>query len=130
MARGTVYVETTVVSYVVARPSRDVIALAHQELTRQWWSRRDSFELYLSPVATSSRHANDCVCLNRILCSLPWRVSSRLPQSTFASCVFQNAQSVTRRTWRSLALTRWILVDLELRAHRQRGSPPEPCEAE
>jgi len=33
----SVYVETTVVSFMAARPSRDVLVLGHQELTRQWW---------------------------------------------------------------------------------------------
>lgn len=33
----TVYVETTIVSYLVANPSRDSILAAHQQLTRQWW---------------------------------------------------------------------------------------------
>jgi len=33
----TVYIETTVVSYLVATPSRDSILAAHQQLTRRWW---------------------------------------------------------------------------------------------
>ena len=33
----TIYIETTVVSYLVANPSRDAILAAHQQLTRQWW---------------------------------------------------------------------------------------------
>ena len=33
----TVYIETTVVSYLVANPSRDPVLAAHQQLTRQWW---------------------------------------------------------------------------------------------
>ena len=33
----TVYIETTIVSYLVARPSRDLVMAAHQEVTRQWW---------------------------------------------------------------------------------------------
>lgn len=33
----TLYVETTIVSYLVANPSRDPILAAHQLLTRQWW---------------------------------------------------------------------------------------------
>jgi hypothetical protein len=36
----TVYIETTIVSYLVARPSRDLIVAAHQQLTREWWGRR------------------------------------------------------------------------------------------
>jgi hypothetical protein len=33
----TIYIETTVVSYLVANPSLDSILAAHQQLTRQWW---------------------------------------------------------------------------------------------
>ena len=43
-----VYIETTVVSYLAARPTRDIINLARQEITRQWWPRRDEYELYIS----------------------------------------------------------------------------------
>ena len=33
----TVYIETTVVSYLVARPSPDLVLAAHQQVTRDWW---------------------------------------------------------------------------------------------
>jgi hypothetical protein len=36
----TVYIETTVVSYLVSHPSQDVIVAAHQQMTRDWWHRR------------------------------------------------------------------------------------------
>jgi len=36
----TVYIETTIVSYLVANPSRDSILAAHQQLTRQWWQNQ------------------------------------------------------------------------------------------
>lgn len=46
-----VYLETTIPSYLAAEPSRDVIVLAHQELTRQWWqNEKNRFELYTSNV--------------------------------------------------------------------------------
>ncbi len=38
--KPTVYIETTVVSYHVARPSRDLIVAAHQQITQEWWERR------------------------------------------------------------------------------------------
>jgi hypothetical protein len=38
--KGTVYIETTIVSYLVANPSRDPILAAHQQLTRQWWQNQ------------------------------------------------------------------------------------------
>ena len=44
-----VYLETTIVSYLTARPSRDLIVAAHQEVTRQWWEGpREQFGLYVS----------------------------------------------------------------------------------
>jgi predicted nucleic acid-binding protein len=47
----SVYVETTVVSYLTARPSRDLVQRAHQRLTRKWWrTRRADLELYVSPL--------------------------------------------------------------------------------
>lgn len=42
-----VYIETTIVSYLTARPSRDIILAAHQQITDEWWhDRRAHFELY------------------------------------------------------------------------------------
>ncbi len=35
--KPTVYIETSVISYYTAKPSRDIIILAHQEITREWW---------------------------------------------------------------------------------------------
>ena len=44
-----VYLETTIVSYLTSRPSRDLILAAHQEVTRQWWEhRRRGFDLHVS----------------------------------------------------------------------------------
>lgn len=46
-----VYVETSVISYLVSRPSRDLVVAAHQEVTRQWWDRAaDRFQLVISPM--------------------------------------------------------------------------------
>jgi len=45
------YVETSVISYLTARPSRDVIVLAHQQLTRKWWEgHRQRFDLCTSAI--------------------------------------------------------------------------------
>lgn len=37
--KKTVYIETTVVSYLTARPSRDVVIAGHQEATRDLWNK-------------------------------------------------------------------------------------------
>jgi hypothetical protein len=44
-----VYVETTVVSYFTARPSRDLMVAGHQEATRGLWPKLvDDYETYIS----------------------------------------------------------------------------------
>jgi hypothetical protein len=40
--RPRVYIETSVVSYLTSRSSRDLVVAAHQELTRQWRHERAS----------------------------------------------------------------------------------------
>lgn len=37
MSMETIYIETTIVSYLVANPSRDLILAAHQKITQEWW---------------------------------------------------------------------------------------------
>ena len=45
-----VYIETTFVSYLTARPSRDVVFAAHQQITHEWWdTRRTNFETLRFP---------------------------------------------------------------------------------
>jgi hypothetical protein len=49
--KRTVYIETSVISYRVARPSRDIIVLARQEITAEWWDNvLPHLEAYISPV--------------------------------------------------------------------------------
>lgn len=44
-----IYIETTIPSYLVGRPSRDLIVAAHQELTHEWWQVRQSdFDIFIS----------------------------------------------------------------------------------
>ncbi|MBF0109903.1 MAG: type II toxin-antitoxin system VapC family toxin [Magnetococcales bacterium] len=43
------YLETSIISYLAALPSRDLIVAAHQQITHEWWNeRRDRYELYVS----------------------------------------------------------------------------------
>jgi predicted nucleic acid-binding protein len=54
------YIETSVISYLTARPSRDALASGHQELTRQWWEhRRSRFELYVSELVVQEAGRGD-----------------------------------------------------------------------
>ena len=47
--RPTLYLETTIPSYLKASPSRDLIIAGHQQITREWWDRRrKDFDIYVS----------------------------------------------------------------------------------
>jgi hypothetical protein len=47
--RAKVYIETTIPSYLAARPSRDLLIAAHRQITREWWDRRRmAFDLFVS----------------------------------------------------------------------------------
>ena len=58
--RSRLYVETSVISYLTARPSRDAIALSHQQLTREWWERASSeFDLFASRLVVAEAQMGD-----------------------------------------------------------------------
>ena len=47
--KQSVYIESSVISYLVARPSRDVVIAARQAVTRDWWeNHRHRFDLFVS----------------------------------------------------------------------------------
>lgn len=55
-----VYVETTVISYLAARPSRDLVIAAHQQVTRDWWEACvNQFELVASELVVQEASAGD-----------------------------------------------------------------------
>lgn len=43
-----IYVETSVISYLTARPSKTIIGAAHQQITVAWWETRSQYELLVS----------------------------------------------------------------------------------
>jgi hypothetical protein len=66
-----VYLETTIVSYLVAWPSRDLVMAANQETTREWWTDcRDAFDLYVSQLVFEEASAGDSDAARRRIESL------------------------------------------------------------
>jgi predicted nucleic acid-binding protein len=69
------YLETSVISYLAARPSRDLVVAARQQLTHEWWRRRrPDFELYVSELVLAEVAAGDPEVAERrieILAGLP-----------------------------------------------------------
>lgn len=54
-----VYIETTVLSYLTALPSRDLVRAAHQQVTVEWWSAREGFELFVSDAVLAEARVGD-----------------------------------------------------------------------
>jgi hypothetical protein len=54
-----VYLETTIPSYLAAWPSRDLVPAAHQQITREWWQRRQDYELFVSQLVIRECRAGD-----------------------------------------------------------------------
>ena len=60
MTKPSVYVETSIVSYVTARPSRDLIIAAQQAMTREWWlDAPERFVLVASELVLTEAAAGD-----------------------------------------------------------------------
>jgi len=58
--KPSLYIETSVPSYYVSRDSRDVVVLAHQQITRVWWETRlADFRAYVSPVVLAEAREGD-----------------------------------------------------------------------
>jgi predicted nucleic acid-binding protein len=51
MDKPTLYIETSIVSYLAADPSRHPVTLRNQQLTHTWWNtRRHDYALFTSPL--------------------------------------------------------------------------------
>ena len=62
----TVYIESTIVSYLAAKPSRDLIVAAHQQLTTEWWNLiRPQVDCFVSPFVIQEISAGDKEAANK-----------------------------------------------------------------
>jgi hypothetical protein len=61
-----VYIETTIPSYLTARPSRDIVQAARQQLTREWWDvERRNYDLCISQIVLDEAAAGDAGAAQR-----------------------------------------------------------------
>ena len=64
----SVYLETTIPSYLAAFPSRDLVIAAHQQITHEWWrTAMDRFDLHISEAVLDEIEAGDCDAAGRRL---------------------------------------------------------------
>ena len=62
-----VYLETSIPSYLTARPSRDLIKAANQQITNEWWQIRNKFDLYISQFVIQEASNGDKLAAKRRL---------------------------------------------------------------
>lgn len=68
MALPLVYVETSVISYLTSRPSRDVLTAARQTWTREWWDVADQhWSVAVSDLVLEEAARGDPVAASRRL---------------------------------------------------------------
>ncbi len=61
-----IYIETTIPSYLTARPSRDIVQAARQQLTREWWDvKRRNYDLCISQIVLDEVAAGDAEAAQR-----------------------------------------------------------------
>jgi hypothetical protein len=60
--KPSVYIETTIISYLTAKPSRDLIIAAHQQITNDWWTDvRPQVDCYVSPFLIDEASRGDAI---------------------------------------------------------------------
>ena len=75
MDKKSVYIETSIVSYLTAGPTNDLLVAAWQKATIDWWdTQRNRFDLYTSDVTVEEAGRGDTEAAARrlqALCGIP-----------------------------------------------------------
>lgn len=81
----TVYMETSILSYLTARPSRDLLAAAHQQVTREWWDEcRERFDVFISPLVVQEARRGDPSAAQRRVDVLPGLAVLEIVEDVYA----------------------------------------------
>lgn len=65
---ASVYIESSVISYLTARPSRDVVTAARQAITLDWWqNQRHQYEIYISALVEQEISSGDQIAAQQRL---------------------------------------------------------------
>lgn len=90
--KDKVYIETSVVSYLAARPSRDPIVAGHQKSTHKWWrERRRDFDLFCSQLVVQEASAGDSDAAAKRL-----RLLRHVPVLVAAEAIGELARRITK----------------------------------
>ena len=61
------YIETSIVSYITSRPSRDVVINANQQLAQEWWENHHRFDLFVSELVINEVSKGDVLMAQKRL---------------------------------------------------------------
>ena len=77
----SVHIESSVISYLTARPSRDLVIAGHQAVTAEWWNdRRLRYDVYVSLLVVEEISAGDASAAEERL-----RAIADIPSVTIAA---------------------------------------------
>lgn len=87
-----VYLETSVISYLTARPSKTIIGAAHQQITAAWWEKRNEYEIFVSESVL-----RECAAGNPDAAQKRLKIAETLPLLLISEEMFQIAQELLNR---------------------------------
>jgi hypothetical protein len=124
--KSLVYLETSVVSYLAARPSRDLIVAAHQQITQQWWDQRENWGLYAwwlprRPVAMPMLQREESSFCTGLLTSPLRRMSRRWWSTHEGGCFASHCARRRIPYWFGDSAWHGFSGDMELHAYCQCG---------
>gem|GEM_PF-4901064 len=109
----SIFIETTIPSYYVARPSRDLLQLARQELTRNWWdARRHQFGLHTSQLVLDEAAMGEAIKASerlQLLDGIPLLdINERWPPKSSPAVFCVPSQDAMPSIWPRQASIVWI----------------------
>jgi len=84
MTKPLVYLETSVISYLTARPSRDAVTAVRQIVTHEWWESADRSCIWVSELVLAEVSRGD-----------PQAAQRRLALIAGLQCLPEQANAVT-----------------------------------
>ena len=88
-----VYIETSVISYLTAWRSRDLVIAGNQETTQEWWARKDEFDLFISQFVLDEAAAGDSSAAHERL-----RTLAGIPELEVVEQVIEMSQELIVQT--------------------------------
>ena len=89
-----VYLETSIVSYLTSRPSRDLVSAARQEMTHEWWEQRKQYDIFVSELVVEEAQEGNAEAAARrveLIDQLPLLETSREALSLAEGLLEKNA---------------------------------------